>query len=375
MTDLKRTPLHALHVSLGARMGPFAGFDMPIAFPEGTIREHLHTRAAAGLFDVSHMGQIALRPRSGTLADAARALESLTPANVLDLPEGRQRYLLFTSEAGGVLDDAMVANRGDHLLLVVNAANAAADAAHLQAAIGDTVAVEPLDRGLLALQGPAAEAVLARHHADVRMMRFMDVWPIEFHGVRAVVARSGYTGEDGFEISLPERDTLDFARWLLDDERVRCIGLAARDTLRLEAGLCLHGQDIDAETSPVEAALDFAVAPARRAGGARAGGFPGAARILDELARGPARRRVMLLSDGRAFMRAGVELFAAEDGPAVGVVTSGGFGPTLEAPVAMGYVEAAHAAPGTALLGRLRGKMQPVKVAAAPLVKPGYKRG
>jgi len=375
MPDLRTTPLHALHLSLGARMGPFAGYDMPIQYPDGVLKEHLHVRAAAGLFDVSHMGQIALRPRSGRIEDAAAAIEALTPMNFVGLAAGRQRYAFLTDDQGGILDDLMVANRGDHLLLVVNAARKEADLAHLEAGLGNACEVEPLERGLIALQGPKAEAALARLRGDLADMRFMEVRAVDFRGVPAVVSRSGYTGEDGFEISLPVEATADVAQALLGDPEVAPIGLGARDSLRLEAGLCLHGNDIDEATTPVEAALEWAIQPARRRGGAREGGFPGAEVILGQIEAGAARRRVMLLPEGRAPMREGVELLAAEgDAAPVGRITSGGFGPTLGAPVAMGYVPVELAAPGTRLVGLLRGKAQPVKVAAAPLVPPGYKR-
>jgi aminomethyltransferase len=374
MTELSQTPLHALHLSLGAKMVPFAGYELPIQYPTGILKEHLHTRAAAGLFDVSHMGQIAVRPKSGDLADAAAALERLMPMDVLGLAAGRQRYGLFTNDAGGILDDLMFANRGDHWLLVVNAACKATDLAHLQAALAATCHVEPLDRALVALQGPAAEAALAGLHPDVAAMRFMDVRDIDFHGTRAVVSRSGYTGEDGFEIALDPRDAVDFAERLLAIEGVLTVGLGARDSLRLEAGLCLYGNDIDGSTTPVEAALEWAIQPARRSGGARAGGFAGDATILDQIARGAARRRVGLRPEGRAPMREGTEIFVEEGDAAVGRVTSGGFGPSLDAPVAMGYVPIAQAAPETRLLGQLRGRFVPVTVARMPFVETGYKR-
>ncbi|MBP6999913.1 glycine cleavage system aminomethyltransferase GcvT [Amaricoccus sp.] len=374
MPELRTTPLHGLHLSLGARMAAFAGYDMPINYPAGVLKEHLHTRAAAGLFDVSHMGQIAVRPRSGRIADAAAALEALVPVDVVGLAPGRQRYAVFTDEAGGILDDLMVANRGDHLLLVVNAACKDADLAHLQAGLGGSCEVEPLDRALVALQGPKAEALLGRLNPDVAGMRFMDVRDIDFRGMPGIVSRSGYTGEDGFEISLAPEHAADVVAPLLKSPDVLPVGLGARDSLRLEAGLCLYGHDIDRTTTPVEAALEWAIQPVRRAGGARAGGFPGAEVVLRQMAEGAERRRVMLLPEGRAPMREGVALHAAEDGPEVGRITSGGFGPSLDAPVAMGYVPAGSAAPGTALFGLLRGRMQPVKVARGPLVRPGYKR-
>ncbi|MDT8854279.1 glycine cleavage system aminomethyltransferase GcvT [Paracoccaceae bacterium Fryx2] len=378
MTDhddagLKRLGLHDLHLELGARMVPFAGYEMPVQYPTGVMKEHLQVRAACGLFDVSHMGQVILRPRAGMAALAA-ALETLMPVDVAGLAEGRQRYGLFTSETGGILDDLMFANRGDHLLVVVNAACKAADLAHMTAHLSEVAEVEPVtDRALLALQGPRAEATLAGLLPGVAAMRFMDVAVLAWQGVEVWVSRSGYTGEDGFEISLPDARALEFAQRLLAQPEVAPIGLGARDSLRLEAGLCLYGHDIDTTTSPVEAGLTWAIQKVRRAGGARAGGFAGDARILHELAEGPERRRVGLRPEGRAPMREDTELFAPDATP-VGRVTSGGFGPSCEAPIAMGYVAAAHAAPGTALLGEVRGKRLPVTVAELPFHPTTYKR-
>lgn len=373
MTELLRLPLHDLHVELGARLAPFAGYEMPVNYPAGVMKEHLHTREAAGLFDVSHMGQVILRPRHG-MESLARALEGVMPVDALSLAEGRQRYGLFTSDAGGILDDLMFANRGDHFLLVVNASRKAHDIDHMQRHLQDAAEIVPVtDRALLALQGPKAEAVLARLVPGVAAMRFMD--STEFAGDHGLlwVSRSGYTGEDGFEISVPVARAEGFARTLLAMEEVAPDGLGARDSLRLEAGLCLYGNDIDETTSPVEAGLSWAIARARRAGGAREGGFPGAARILDELANGTARRRVGLRPEGRAPMREGTALFTGA-GEAVGTVTSGGFGPSAGAPVAMGYVAADHAAVGTALLGEVRGKRLAVQVSAMPFHEAGYRR-
>ena len=372
---LSQTPLHALHVALGARMVPFAGYDMPVQYPTGILKEHLHTRAAAGLFDVSHMGQVRLHPRSGRLEEAALALETLIPMDVAGLAPGRQRYGVFTDAGGGILDDLMFANRGDHLFLVVNAACKAADIAHLEAGLGAAVRVEPLpDRALLALQGPEAGAVLARLAPEVAGLRFMDVADISLAGTPALVSRSGYTGEDGFEISVADTAAPALAERLLAEPEVLPIGLGARDSLRLEAGLCLYGHDIDTTTTPVEAALEWAIQPARRQGGARAGGFPGAATILGAIEAGAIRRRVGLLPEGRAPMREGTELLAAEGGPVIGRITSGGFGPSLNAPVAMGYVPAELAAPGTRIFARLRGRELPVQVAKLPFIRPGYRR-
>ena len=364
--ELKRTPLYDLHVELGAKMVPFAGYEMPVQYPLGVMKEHLHTRARAGLFDVSHMGQVILPP------DAALALEALVPVDIAGLGEGRQRYALFTDPAGGILDDLMVANRGDDLFLVVNAACKEADIAHLQAHIEG---VQPVtDRALLALQGPEAETVLATLVAGVAGMRFMDVGRFDWQGTELWISRSGYTGEDGFEISVPEGRAVDLARALLAHEAVEAIGLGARDSLRLEAGLCLYGHDIDTTTSPVEGALTWAIQKVRRNGGARAGGFPGAERILAELDTGTARKRMGLLPEGRAPMREGTEIFAGPEGGApIGTVTSGGFGPSIGRPMAMAYLPA-DLDIGATVYGEVRGKRLPVQVAPMPFQPTNYKR-
>lgn len=374
--DLKQTVLNALHREMGAKMVPFAGYDMPVQYKLGVMQEHLHTRAKAGLFDVSHMGQVILRPKSGNVADAALALETLVPVALLELKEGRQRYALFTNDAGGIDDDLMVANRGDHLFVVVNAACKDADIAHMQANLSDTCDVIPItDRALVALQGPEAERALAVLAPAVADMKFMDVATVDIMGAECWVSRSGYSGEDGYEVSIPNDRAEEITRALIADEAVELIGLGARDSLRLEAGLCLYGNDLDPTTSPVEANLNWAMQKARRAGGAREGGFPGAERILKELADGPSRLRVGLLPEGRAPMRAGVELFAEEEGgEPIGTVTSGAFGPSIERPMAMGYVATGLSATGTRLFGEVRGKRLPVTVADMPFRAATYKR-
>jgi len=376
MTGLKRTGLYDLHLELGAKMVPFAGYAMPVQYPLGVMKEHLHTRAAAGLFDVSHMGQVILRPRSGDVADAARALETLVPVNLLGLRPDRQRYALFTNDAGGISDDLMVANRGDHLFIVVNAACKQADTAHLRATLSDTCEIEEItDRALLALQGPDAERVLEGIAPGAAAMRFMDVATLASGFGPLWVSRSGYTGEDGFEISVADEHAVAFARALLADDAVQPIGLGARDSLRLEAGLCLYGHDIDATTSPVEAALIWAMQKARRAGGDREGGFPGAERILGELAGGTSRLRVGLRPEGRAPMRDGTRLFASPDSAApIGVVTSGAYGPSIGGPLAMGYVATDHSDPGTTIYGEVRGKRLPATITAMPFRPSTYKR-
>jgi aminomethyltransferase len=372
--DVACTPLHALHLRHGGRMVPFAGYAMPVQYPAGLLKEHLHTRAQAGLFDVSHMGQIRLTPRSGDVDDVARALETLLPIDVLGLKSGRQRYGLLLDASGGIRDDLMVAHCGDSLVLVVNAANKVADEAHLRAHLADTCTVTVLARALVALQGPGAEAALTRLAPEVAAMRFMDVRMLGLLGASAIVTRSGYTGEDGFEISIPEDKAEALAEALLADPAVLPIGLGARDSLRLEAGLCLHGNDIDPGTDPVEAGLSWAIPRVRRRGGVRAGGFPGAARILAALEDGPSRKRVGLRPEGPTPVRAGAPLFADEAGTAVGQVTSGGFGPSLQTPIAMGYLPAALAAPGTRVFAEVRGKRLAVAVAALPFVPAGFKR-
>src|SRR6476646_3098502 len=328
-TPLKRTPLHALHVARGGKMVPFAGYEVPGQYPAGVLKEHLHTRSTAGLFDVSHMGQLALRPKSGKVEDAARALERLVPQDILAIAPGRQRYAQFTNADGGILDDLMVANFGDHLFLVVNAACKVEDEAHLRANLSDACVIDSLaDRALIALQGPKACSALAKLCAEVTSMRFMDSGPRKVEGIDAYVSRSGYTGEDGFEISVPADRAEALVTKLLENPDVLPIGLGARDSLRLEAGLCLYGHDIDTTTTPVEAALEWSVQKSRRHGGARAGGFPGAAKILAQFDAGAARRRVGLLAEGRAPVREGALLFAdATSSEAIGKVTSGGFVP------------------------------------------------
>lgn len=375
--QLKQTPLHGLHVDLGARMVPFAGYEMPIQFPTGVLKEHLRTRSAAGLFDVSHMGQIALRARSGNVLDAARALERLVPADIFGLVSGRQRYGFFTSECGGITDDLMIANLGGHLLLVVNAARKLTDAEYLRSQLSDLCDVKLLEnRALIALQGPKAEAALMRLVPECVMMRFMDVRRLAIMGIECVVSRSGYTGEDGFEISTPAEDARQIAEALLEDEAVAAIGLGARDSLRLEAGLCLYGSDIDETTTPVEAALTWAIPKVRRRQGSREGGFPGAPVILKQLDSGVDRIRVGLRAEGRAPVRADTPLFATKGGEeAIGGVTSGGYGPSIGAPVAMGYLPRDLSSPRTQIFAEVRGKSLPISVASLPFISPHYRRG
>lgn len=370
--QLLTTPLHALHRELGARMVPFAGYDMPVQYPAGVMKEHLHTRSQAGLFDVSHMGQIRL-----TGADAAKALEALVPVDIIDLPVGMQRYAMFTNETGGILDDLMVANLGnDQLMLVVNAACKDQDLAHLRKHLAGHCEIEPLfeERALLALQGPEAVTVLARLAPQVASMTFMQFASVQLLGVDCYVSRSGYTGEDGYEISVPADKAEALARRLLAEPEVAPIGLGARDSLRLEAGLCLYGHDMDTETSPIQASLLWAISKVRRADGVRAGGFPGAEQIFAQQTSGVDKKRVGLLPLERTPVREGAEIVDAQD-QRIGTVCSGGFGPTLGAPLAMGYVETASSTLDTEVWAIVRGKKVAMRVTKMPFVAQRYFRG
>lgn len=342
-------------------MVPFAGWEMPVQYPMGVMQEHLHTREHAGLFDVSHMGQLRLDG-----PNRVEALESLMPVNVAELKAGRQRYGLLTAANGGILDDLMFANMGDWIYVVVNAARADHDIPHIQSVTQATV----LDRALIALQGPKAEDALAALNIDVRDMRFMDARIMPLIDGDCIVTRSGYSGEDGFEISIPRDEAVAVAEALLEQDGVAPVGLGARDSLRLEAGLCLYGNDLDENTTPVEGGLIWAMQKRRRENG----GFPGADIIQAQLANGTTRQRVGLQPGGRAPIRAGTTLHAEENGPQIGTVTSGTFGPTFGGPVAMGYVATANADSGTELFAHLRGKYVPIRVVNLPFVQQTYKR-
>ncbi|WP_191831654.1 glycine cleavage system aminomethyltransferase GcvT [Pseudomonas fluorescens] len=370
--QLQQTPLHGLHLELGARMVPFAGFAMPVQYPLGVLKEHLHSREQAGLFDVSHMGQIRLRG-----AGAAKALEALVPVDIIDLPVGMQRYALFTNDEGGILDDLMVANLGnDELFLVVNAGCKDQDLTHLKQHLEGQCDVESLfdSRALLALQGPAAARVLARLAPEVGRMTFMQFAKLRLLGVDCYVSRSGYTGEDGYEISVPAEVAPMLARSLLAEPEVEAIGLGARDSLRLEAGLCLYGHDMDLRSTPIEASLTWAISRARRADGVRAGGFPGAERIFAQQREGVASKRVGLLPKERVPVREGALIVDADE-QVIGRVTSGGFGPSLAGPLAMGYVQSGYAALDTEVFALVRGKRVPMVVTRTPFVAQRYYRG
>ncbi|MEN9418319.1 MAG: hypothetical protein RI988_1939 [Pseudomonadota bacterium] len=367
---LLQTPLHALHLELGARMVPFAGYEMPVQYPAGILAEHQWCRQSAALFDVSHMGQLRL-----VGDDAAAALESLVPVDVQGLGVGKQRYALFTNEAGGILDDLMVTRRADDLLLIVNAACKAADTQHLIDRIGARCRVQPLpERALLALQGPQAVTALARLNPGVAALTFMTGGGFSLAGSTCYVTRSGYTGEDGFEISVPAEAAADLARLLLAEPEVRPAGLGSRDTLRLEAGLCLYGHDIDSTTTPIEAGLTWAIQKVRRPGGARAGGYPGAAVIESQLATSPLQRRVGLLGLERVPVREGAALHDAH-GHRIGRVTSGTVGPTVGQPIAMAWVGVEHAQLHHEVLADVRGKRLPMRVTPMPFTPHRYCRG
>ena len=368
---LLTTPLHALHLEVGAKMVPFAGYDMPVQYPLGVKKEHLHTREFAGLFDVSHMGQLRL-----TGPDAAAALEALVPVDIIDLPQGKQRYAFFTNEQGGILDDLMVANLGDHLFVVVNAACKAQDIAHIQSHLPDNVRLEVIeDRALLALQGPQAAKVLSQLQPAVASMCFMDIQTIAIAGIDCIVSRSGYTGEDGYEISVPADKAQELACKLTEFSEVEWIGLGARDSLRLECVLCLYGHDLDTTTTPVEASLLWAISKSRRADGERAGGFPGDSIILDQIAtKNVVRKRVGLVGQTKAPVREGTELYDANDNK-IGIVTSGTAGPTAGKPVSMAYVSTEFSAIDTEVWALVRGKKLPMTVSKMPFVPQRYYRG
>jgi aminomethyltransferase len=362
---LRRTPLYPLHQALGARMVPFAGYEMPVQYPTGILAEHLHARARAGLFDVSHMGQLRLAG-----PDPAAALEALVPGDIRALGPMRMRYSLLLNDAGGILDDLMTTRLGDGLFVVVNAGCKDADLAHLRDRLGGGAIVESLeDRALLALQGPAAAAVLSRFADGIARLPFMTAAQLALDGRQCLVTRSGYTGEDGFEISLPAADAPRLAERLLAEPEVMPVGLGARDSLRLEAGLCLYGHDIDETTTPIEADLAWTIGKRRRA----QGGFPGASIILRQLADGASRKRVGIRPDGRAPAREATPVVDAA-GSQIGRVTSGGFGPSVGGPIAMGYVDLAHAADGTALALLVRGSPRSARIAPLPFVPHRYHR-
>lgn len=364
MTAPRRTPLYDLHVELGGKMVDFAGWEMPVQYPMGIMGEHNHCRTAAALFDVSHMAQVLIKGE-GALA----ALENLVPAALSALPEGKARYTFFTNPDGGIMDDLIVSNAGSYVYVVVNASMRDQDIPHMRAGLPDHEVIEVTDRALVAVQGPKAEGVVAPLCPQARDMKFMETLMVDIMGATCRISRLGYTGEDGYEISMPEDRAVEITRALLEHEDCAPAGLGARDSLRLEAGLCLYGNDIDNDTSPIEAGLTWAIQKRRR----EEGGFPGADRIQRELAEGAACKLVGIKPDGRAPARQGVEI-QAEGGETLGTITSGGFGPTVEGPIAMGYVASSHAETGTKVNLIVRGKTMPATVVDLPFVKQNYKR-
>lgn len=378
--SLKTTPLHALHIELGAKMVPFAGYDMPVQYPSGVLAEHLHTREKAGLFDVSHMGQAFLRVEGAGSGDEAHervaaAIETIVPGDIKGLRPGQIRYTLLLNEQGGILDDLMVtrpllADQQGTLVLVVNAATKDADFAHIESSLAGRATLHRADdRALIALQGPAAEAVMRSFAPAAADLGFMELSWFEVEGAPVMISRSGYTGEDGFEISVPNDRVVEFARTLLAHPDVKPIGLGARDSLRLEAGLCLYGHDIDETTTPIEAALGWVIPKRRR----EEGGFPGASVILDQIGNGAGRKRVGLLPEGKAPAREGTAIVDGA-GNHIGTITSGGFGPTAGGPVAMGYVDTDHAKIGTEVALIVRGVPRPAKVASMPFIEKRFHR-
>ena len=371
---LKRTPLYELHCELGAKLTEFAGYEMPVQYSLGILGEHQHTRTKAGLFDVSHMGQIILRGSS--YQETALAFERAIPMDVLGLKVGRQRYGFLTTDGGGILDDLMFSNRKDHIFAVLNAACKDSDIVHLRTLLEPEVSIEVIEnRALIALQGPASETVLSEFNSQISAMKFMDIETLSIAGTECWISRSGYTGEDGFEISIPSSAAEAITRSILSKQEVEFIGLGARDSLRLEAGLCLYGHDIDEETTPVEASLTWAIQKARRTNGERANGFLGDKIITQQLDMGTYRKRVGFLPQTRAPMREGVEIYETESSKEViGKITSGGYGPTVGHPVAMGYINSEYVDSNDNLFGELRGKRVPVKIAKLPFVPLNFKR-
>ena len=371
---LKRTPLYELHCELGAKLTEFAGYEMPVQYSLGILGEHQHTRTKAGLFDVSHMGQITLRGSS--YPETALALEKVIPMDVLGLKVGRQRYGFLTTDGGGILDDLMFSNREDHIFVVLNAACKDSDIVHLRTLLEPEISIEVIEnRALIALQGPASETVLSEFNSQISAMKFMDIETLSIAGAECWISRSGYTGEDGFEISIPSSAAEAITRSILSKQEVEFVGLGARDSLRLEAGLCLYGHDIDEETTPVEASLTWAIQKARRTNGERANGFLGDKIITQQLDMGTYRKRVGFLPQTRAPMREGVEIYETESSKEViGKITSGGYGPTVGHPVAMGYINSEYVDSNDNLFGELRGKRVPVKIAKLPFVPLNFKR-
>ena len=376
MNNLHRTSLYSLHRELNAKTIPFAGYEMPVNYPLGILNEHVHCRKSAGLFDVSHMGQIKISSKSISMHELAGELEKLIPIDLISLSKDRQRYGFITNEKGGVIDDLMISNRGDHFFVVVNASRKEVDTNYFrEKLISEVDILVETQRSLVALQGPLAERALSSIIQGIESMNFMDVRNILFNNEEIYISRSGYTGQDGFEISLPDYVAEIFCRSLLNIKEVEAIGLGARDTLRLECGLCLYGQDLDEEITPVEAGLSWAIQKVRRTNGERAGGFPGAEIILDQIDKHPNRKRIGLLPVGKAPIRHGTKLFKDETGSQeIGIVTSGGYSPTTEKPISMGYLEGSSIEEDKLVFGEVRDKLLPLKIIKLPFVNTSFKK-
>ncbi len=376
MNNLHRTSLYSLHRELNAKTIPFAGYEMPVNYPLGILNEHVHCRKSAGLFDVSHMGQIKISSKSISMHELAGELEKLIPIDLISLSKDRQRYGFITNEKGGVIDDLMISNRGDHFFVVVNASRKEVDTNYFrEKLISEVDILVETQRSLVALQGPLAERALSSIIQGIESMNFMDVRNILFNNEEIYISRSGYTGQDGFEISLSDNVAEIFCRNLLNIKEVEAIGLGARDTLRLECGLCLYGQDLDEEITPVEAGLSWAIQKVRRTNGERAGGFPGAEIILDQIDKHPNRKRIGLLPVGKAPIRHGTKLFKDETGSQeIGIVTSGGYSPTTEKPISMGYLEGSSIEEDKLVYGEVRDKLLPLKIIKLPFVNTSFKK-
>ncbi|MED5531794.1 MAG: glycine cleavage system aminomethyltransferase GcvT [Pseudomonadota bacterium] len=376
MNNLHRTSLYSLHRELNAKTIPFAGYEMPVNYPLGILNEHVHCRKSAGLFDVSHMGQIKISSKSISMHELAGELEKLIPIDLISLSKDRQRYGFLTNESGGVIDDLMISNRGDHFFVVVNASRKEVDTNYFrEKLISEVDILVETQRSLVALQGPLAERALSSIIQGIESMNFMDVRNMLFNNEEIYISRSGYTGQDGFEISLSDNVAEIFCRNLLNIKEVEAIGLGARDTLRLECGLCLYGQDLDEEISPVEAGLSWAIQKVRRTNGERAGGFPGAEIILDQIDKHPNRKRIGLLPVGKAPIRHGTKLFKDETGSQeIGIVTSGGYSPTTEKPISMGYLEGSSIEEDKLVYGEVRDKLLPLKIIKLPFVNTSFKK-
>jgi aminomethyltransferase len=375
LVELSRTALYSLHKEMGAKTIPFAGYEMPVNYRSGILNEHIHCRESVGLFDVSHMGQIKVASKALSLKSLALELEKIIPVDLVDLPRDRQRYGFLTNDQGGLIDDLMISNRGNHFFIVVNASRKDVDLSYLKDNLSPNIdVIVETERSLLAVQGPKTETILNSLIKGIEDMKFLDVRNFSFKNEQIWISRSGYTGQDGFEVSVPDNISEDFCRSLLDIKDVQLIGLGARDTLRLECGLCLYGQDLNESISPIEAGLKWAIQKVRRTGGSRSGGFPGAKKILMQIDDMPERKRIALLPLGRAPIRTGTKLYSDELGKEeIGVVTSGGYSPSIEKPISMGYLKSTHVAKDKLIFGEVRNKLLPLKITDLPFVKTSFK--